>query len=62
MWVCLFACFAALQGNHLEAELSVGFGILVEKYTSKVTLEPGKSVVVSANEQESKAAIEATNG
>eukprot|EP01036_Dinobryon_divergens_P041732 gene41732-55352_t len=33
------------QDNEFEADLSVGFGVFVEKYTSRVVLDPPHSVI-----------------
>lgn len=37
------------QSDYLEAELSVGFQVFTEAYTSRVYLNPGKGVRVSSN-------------
>ena len=45
---CLESTVVDRGPSHLEAELVVGFRLLNERYTSRVALEPGRSVVAVA--------------
>lgn len=48
-WLLLLPLLLVLQERFMEAELAVGFQMFAERYTSKVTLDPGKRVEVRAH-------------